>query len=145
MTDDYRGRDEIEGEFKIVRLADAADKIVAIAVAGMGLEAVCESPIELMLGAQLQVDLPAGYALRPQWRFQRWRMDFAITTSAGVACAFVECDGKEFHSTPEQIANDEAKNLAAARTGIPLWRFSGAQIHRDTARCVQTIIQRLER
>jgi very-short-patch-repair endonuclease len=55
----------------------------------------------------------------------------------------IECDGKEFHSTDEQIANDLAKDALAAKSGILLYRFSGSQIFRELDRCTQQVLKEL--
>jgi very-short-patch-repair endonuclease len=57
--------------------------------------------------------------------------------------AMIECDGKEFHSTDEQIANDRAKDALAAKSQIPLHRFSGSQIFRELDRCTQQVFKEL--
>jgi very-short-patch-repair endonuclease len=49
----------------------------------------------------------------------------------------VECDGKEFHSSVDQQANDKLKDAAASRMGIRLIRFTGSEIHRDIDACVK--------
>lgn len=63
----------------------------------------------------------------PQFRWQHFRMDFAIRLKPK-RYIFIECDGRDFHSSPERIANDRRKDLAAAEAGIPLLRFTGSEI-----------------
>ena len=55
----------------------------------------------------------------------------------------IECDGKEFHSTDDQIANDRAKGALAVKSGIPLFRFSGSEIFRELDRCVVQVFKAL--
>ena len=110
----------------------------------------CESPIELDLAVFLierfgfsgdlkfkfcrQADIWAfqdqQILLIPQFRWLRFRIDFAFMFEAKVPHVFVECDGKEFHSTPEQIANDRRKDSLARGAGIRLLRFTGSEIYR---------------
>jgi very-short-patch-repair endonuclease len=55
----------------------------------------------------------------------------------------IECDGKEFHSTPKQIANDRRKEAAAWHAGMGIVRFTGSDIHQDTRNCALIAITRL--
>jgi very-short-patch-repair endonuclease len=107
----------------------------------------CESPIEADLGASILLHLghilePAGLTLQPQFRFDRFRWDFAIL-KAGKAVLLIECDGKEFHSSPERIANDRRKNLCAAAAHIPLLRFTGSEIFRFADGCTHRVLEQL--
>jgi very-short-patch-repair endonuclease len=52
----------------------------------------------------------------------------------------VECDGKEFHSSADQQANDKLKDVAALQAGIRLVRFTGSEIHRDIDACVTYVM-----
>lgn len=104
---------------------------------------VCESPIEVDLGVMFLIAFRAigddDFQLVPQHMIRSFRYDFAITHK-GKLIALVECDGKEFHSTTEQIANDSAKDKLAAQMGIRMFRFSGSDIWRDPQRCVQKVL-----
>lgn len=70
-----------------------------------------------------------------------WRGAYESPIEVSLA---IECDGKEFHSTEEQIQRDNRKNLAAKNAGIPLLRFSGSSIFRHAERCVDEILVALE-
>jgi very-short-patch-repair endonuclease len=96
-----------------------------------------ESPIELIFGMAAALTVAGlGMRLVPQYRLDRFRYDFAVTSlSGGFVFALVECDGKEFHSSPDQRANDQCKDAAAKAAGIIIVRFSGAAIHNETRRC----------
>ena len=99
----------------------------------------CESPIEIDLAAALLVameqnPLAAGLTLQMQFKFEKFRVDIALLR-AGRPVLFIECDGADFHSTPEQIANDRRKDAAALAAGIRLIRFTGRKIFQDPDLC----------
>jgi very-short-patch-repair endonuclease len=102
------------------------------------LVSVCESPIEVELGSQLGTKAVHGYDVVPQFKWLRYRMDFAILRRDAIV-AFIECDGAEFHSTDAQIRNDTKKNDAAREAGIIMFRFSGAQIFRNAGACADFV------
>lgn len=125
----------------------------------MEVNKVTESPIETLLGVPLLIKLCVQYpgrfrwgpaSMRPaspasnmveavaQYPFARYRMDWAVLFD-GDPVVFVECDGQEYHSTPEQIANDQAKDEAARAAGIPLLRFTGSQLHRGDDQCAALV------
>lgn len=120
-------------------LASAVDKWV---LAG-SLERVCESPIEVELGVQFKIAFGAigndDFKLVPQYVLGSFRYDFAIMRREKLI-GLVECDGKEFHSTKEQIANDRAKDKLAAEAGVRMFRFKGADIFRDPKGCARTVL-----
>jgi very-short-patch-repair endonuclease len=109
----------------------------------LGIADVCESPIEVDLGVQFLIAFRAiggdDSQLVPQQVLGSFRYDFAITRR-GKLIGLVECDGKEFHSTAEQIANDRAKDKLAAQMGVRMFRFSGSEIWRDTKECVRRVL-----
>jgi very-short-patch-repair endonuclease len=112
--------------------ASVVEKILADIQLRRTLSALCESHIEVDLGVALLLSLDGRrFALRPQFPLQRFRYDFAIESVAGQVLLLIECDGKEFHSTPQQRANDRAKNEAAAAAGFRLARVTGSEIFRD--------------
>jgi hypothetical protein len=103
----------------------------------------CESPIEVIFGAHLKrLTLPEGFVLEPQFKWQRWRMDFAVL-KAGKPVIFIECDGRDFHCTPAQIANDVAKDSAARYARIKMIRFTGSEIHRRPVECAEYVLQQV--
>ncbi|MBO8172090.1 MAG: DUF559 domain-containing protein [Bacillaceae bacterium] len=83
-----------------------------------------ESPIE----RRLYRDLTAkGYVVKTQVPCGKYRIDLALP-SYKIA---IECDGKAYHSTPEQKAHDRRKNQYLQRNGWKVLRFSGKKIYRD--------------
>lgn len=139
---DYRGSEEIEGEFKPFRLAEVAKPIFHLVDCAAEIAPLCESPIEIQLGARLLAELKPPFRIEPQYWFGNFRIDFAIIRD-GWPCLFIECDGKAFHSSDEQVLNDLAKNRAAAIAGIPLLRLTGSEIFRQPEQCVRQIIELL--
>ncbi len=104
----------------------------------------CESPIETHLTCcltMLLLDSADIVTIVPQYQLDRYRYDFAITrTIDGELLLLIECDGKDFHSTPEQVENDRRKDVVARDAGIKLARFSGAEIFRDPLHCANVVV-----
>src|SRR6266702_6335093 len=125
-------------------------------------EAVCESPIELLLGVALHHGLnalipaagrgkliflndaqrsrkpfvAAQWEIVPQFIWENYRIDFAIFVPALPYPVFIECDGHDFHErTKEQAARDREKDRRIQAAGIPILRFTGSQIHADPIEC----------
>jgi len=108
-----------------------------------------ESPIETILGVHLLLSSygfefrlpnedPKGWSLIPQMPWRRYRIDWTIISPAS-RVAFVECDGQEFHSSPEQIERDRRRDAEANEAGIPVFRFSGSDICASPSRCIGDI------
>jgi very-short-patch-repair endonuclease len=82
-----------------------------------------------------------AFILKPQYSLGRYLYDWAILRKERQQPAIlVECDGKEFHSTPEQLRNDAQKDKLARSKGIFLRRFTGSEIHRAPDYCVAKIL-----
>lgn len=119
----------------------------------------CESPLEqfmctgisLLLGckavtgdydqsrraelAELAGDKPAAF-LFSQQPIGRYRADFLIVLidpAERMSRRFViECDGKNFHTSDEQIEYDRKRDAAIVATGVRfVARYSGREMHRD--------------
>lgn len=140
---DYRGSEEIDGPFNPVSVGAVAKEVAAIAEVAMKLRPECESPIEVDLGAHILRLLSLPFRLQPQFRMGRFRYDFAIMFDEH-AVLLIECDGKEFHSTEEQIENDRRKDEQAHLAGIKIIRFTGSSIFRDPADCAAKVIKALQ-
>lgn len=122
--------------FKEADQADERSKAIDLSEA----PAACESPIEQRLAVFLVPHAEQwGFKVIPQFKLAGFRYDFAIEKD-GAVIAVIECDGMEFHSTPEQIARDVAKDLAARRAGLVAFRYSGSKIYADAKRCAEQII-----
>lgn len=141
---------DIKGEEVVwEQIGSIASKAVHKFYIANELASVCESPIEILLGAAIKASIghvldSASLELVPQYKWLRFRMDFAILKN-NQPVLFIECDGREFHSTPEQLANDQRKDDEAKLSDIPLLRFSGSEIHRFTEGCVERVLTYLVR
>jgi very-short-patch-repair endonuclease len=124
------------------READQAD---AKAVDLRDAPAECESPIERQLAVFLVPYAEQwGFKVIPQFKHDRFRYDFAIEKD-GQVIAVIECDGREFHSTAEQLTRDVAKDWSARQAGFVVFRYPGQTIHYNAKGCAEEIIFRLWR
>lgn len=133
------------------------------------LSRICDSPIEVSLGAAIvmldRIDsymrgngiVVAGskevddyhqdkWLLVPQFEWQEFRIDLALRAPRyRFKWIFIECDGHDFHErTKEQAARDRSKDRAIQAAGIPVLRFTGSEIHRDLESCAEQVFQFLE-
>jgi very-short-patch-repair endonuclease len=92
----------------------------------------CESPIESRLYNALTI---RGYFVRTQVPCGKYRIDIALP-QYGLA---IECDGKAYHSTPEQKAHDRKKNIYLKKNGWRVLRFSGSQINGNMSKVLSEI------
>jgi very-short-patch-repair endonuclease len=124
------------------------------------LSKICESPIEVALGASIlahdrldqftkgnRIALTStrdikGFAedvwlMVPQYEFEGYRIDLAMRVPRyRFQWVFIECDGHNFHErTKEQAANDRQKDRVIQASGFPILRFTGSEIHRDPGAC----------
>jgi very-short-patch-repair endonuclease len=151
---DLRDEEAPTGELKPFRIGLL--KAIESAAESCAMAAETESPIETIFGAQLALvlrpfckEIGWGFSvgaennddivLHPQFSLARFRYDFAVRAKWKLKpLILVECDGKEFHSSSDQQANDKLKDEAASRAGISLIRFTGSEIHRDIDACVKS-------
>ena len=94
------------------------------------IRALCESPIEIEFGCFLVEHAREEFIVVPQYPMGGFRFDFAICDEKARPFVLVECDGKEFHSTPDQLENDRNKTEFAESKGVPLFRLKGSTIYR---------------
>lgn len=130
------------------------------------LQAVCESPIEVMFGSTLllagmladgpgkmgrpyfalqsqeTLDLKASLvAVVPQYNWKGFRIDFALCCEHLEGPVFIECDGHDFHErTKEQASRDRSKDRAIQEAGIVVLRFTGSEIYRSPNDCAAQAI-----
>lgn len=123
------------------------------------LTSCCESPIESILGSCLLMGLQAYEAklclpehisdepanrmlLIPQFPWRRHRVDFAVRVShAPPIFLFIECDGHDFHHTPEQIKRDKERDQEMSRAGYRVVRFSGSELTHKPWECANRILK----
>jgi very-short-patch-repair endonuclease len=68
-------------------------------------------------------------------RHDRYRVDFLLKD----ARLIVELDGHDFHSTKEQLERDAIRQRYLSRAGYTVIRFTGREIVRDAAACVDEV------
>lgn len=97
----------------------------------------CESPIEWRLYYALK---RRGYNVKTQVKCGYYRIDLALSEYRIV----VECDGKAYHSSPEQKKNDKKRSDFLYRQGWKsVLRFSGSEINKNPDACVDKIEDKL--
>lgn len=85
--------------------------------------------------------------LHPQFKIGNYRLDFMalVRDMQGKNWRFaIECDGKEFHSTPEQIAHDTRRTEVLTQLGYIVLRYPGGALHHQAGPCadeIQTFIE----
>jgi very-short-patch-repair endonuclease len=92
----------------------------------------CESPIERRLYDALQL---RGYYVQTQVPCGKYRIDLALPAYK----IAIECDGRSYHSSPEQKAHDRRKNAYLRKNGWKVLRFSGRMIYRDLPKVIARI------
>jgi very-short-patch-repair endonuclease len=134
-------------------LADAINLLAS----KYSMSAKTESPIETIFGAEIyrlmkdvlgesfkvgKTGLEADFTLIPQFKLNSFRYDFALCIR-GEAYVLIECDGEDFHASPEQIDNDAAKDLTARTNGMQIKRFPGWRINAHAKECAIEAINSL--
>jgi very-short-patch-repair endonuclease len=139
------------------------------------LQHVCDSPIEVMLGIALCLELGANnyyecylseesheipnetlpiydplYLDRPDTHIipqAKWQnYRIDFVIKRVDRLLFVECDGHDFHErTPEQAERDRSRDRDIQAAGIPVLRFTGREIYRDAGACAGEVAEHLER
>lgn len=92
--------------------------------------------------------LPRRYVLLvPQCRVSRYRLDFAAFTKCDrgwLKTIGVECDGRQFHTSPEHIERDKKRDVEILRlTGMTVKRFTGSEIKKSAELCAAFVINEL--
>ncbi|MFC7442446.1 endonuclease domain-containing protein [Laceyella putida] len=92
----------------------------------------CESPIERRLYNRLWVE---GFRMRTQEPCGRYRIDIAIPKYM----IAIECDGEEWHSSPDQKEKDRRKDRFLRQNGWTVVRFKGKRIVNRLESCVERV------
>lgn len=133
------------------------------ALSAIQVKANTESPIEVTLFNALMRSAkfvlcekdakPTGEGIFviPQAQVGKYRADFLFKQIAypvgrrvwppklkSMLC--VECDGHEFHSTPEDIAYDRLRDEFFAEKGIETLRITGSEIYKNANFCIDNIL-----
>jgi very-short-patch-repair endonuclease len=149
------GSEEIIGEFKPTAIGSAFAGVVERARIAMETSRTADSPIETILGAAvvlcfqnagkplLLASEPSqdakGLLLVPQFKWAIYRSDWAIYNPKTGGALLIECDGKDFHSSVNQVSHDMRKDQAAHDRGYLTMRFTGSRIHRGADECAKEI------
>jgi very-short-patch-repair endonuclease len=92
----------------------------------------CESPIERRLYDAMVFH---GYAVQTQVQCGKYQIDLALM-SPRIA---IECDGKAYHSSPQQKAHDRRKDAYLRDQGWRVVRISGREITRNLGKVIKRI------
>lgn len=88
----------------------------------------------------VEVDYPQVVMI-PQFWWGNYRIDWAFHANfLEQPWVFVECDGRDFHSSDEQIARDAKRDARIRAAGIPTLRFSGSDIYRHADECAMVVL-----
>lgn len=113
----------------------------------------CQSPIEERLLVHLaeSIEFEAMCSIRSQARIGKYTADLAIWTpdssimhdECPVVPFFlvIECDGRQFHLSEEQVAHDKAKDRALVQNGWRVVRFPGTEIWNDPSGCAEQVME----
>lgn len=123
----------------------------------------CESPIEQILAIAIKdsrieyinhynpfIDL--GIATNQEIKCKngkKYRLDFYIVVAymnkkgkiIKNAYLDIECDGKDYHSTKEQIKYDNKRSRDLIEEGFEIIRFSGSEINDNPYNCIDEILK----
>lgn len=78
--------------------------------------------------------------LMPQYKWNNYRIDWVVKVSfLKQPYFFIECDGRDFHSSEQHILRDRAKDEAIRNAGIHIFRFSGSELDRNALACVKIV------
>jgi very-short-patch-repair endonuclease len=97
---------------------------------------ICESYIEKRLYNELKKN---QFNPIPQYRCGPYRIDLALPEYR----LAIECDGKEWHSTPEQKRHDARKNYYLKKRGWKVCRLSGKTINNNIGYAINHIRKRV--
>lgn len=94
--------------------------------------AKCESWIQIRVFNAL---VARGYYVKTELPCGPYLIDVALPQYK----LAIECDGKEYHSTPEQKAHDRRKDRYLRKRGWKVLRFSGSMINRNIGKVIARI------
>jgi very-short-patch-repair endonuclease len=160
ITEPYKkpyvpGSEADVGDFNPINIGGVFGAVVERARAAMVANRTADSPIETILGAAIFVYFKdhgkplllstepsaaaGGLQLLPQFKWLIYRSDWAIYNPRTTGALLIECDGKDFHSSPEQVEHDKRKDQAAHDLGFLTMRFTGSRIHKGADKCAAEI------
>ena len=85
------------------------------------------------------------YCLVPQVEIGNYRVDFELINHKDKKI-IVECDGHEFHQkSKQQVEKDNKRERDLKKLGYEVVRFSGSEIFKDAEKCVEDLLDILNR
>ena len=85
------------------------------------------------------------YCLVPQVEIGNYRVDFELINHKDKKI-IVECDGHEFHQkSKQQVEKDNQRERDLKKLGYEVVRFSGSEIFKDAEKCVEDLLDILNR
>ena len=85
------------------------------------------------------------YYLIPQVEIGNYRVDFELINHKDKKI-IVECDGHEFHQkSKQQVEKDNQRERDLKKLGYEVVRFSGSEIFKDAEKCVEDLLDILNR
>jgi len=104
---------------------------------------VLRPPFDSLFEQRVFLDIRArGYQVTPQVEVNGRRIDLVVT--GGSAKLAVECDGDAWHSTPEQVEADLARERELKRAGWRFWRVRESEYNFDPQQAMDDLWQTLD-
>jgi len=99
----------------------------------------CESPIEILFWNTAYFELSKFGEFSPQMPVGPYRVDFTLTEipDAPLVKIAIEIDGHDGHKTKSQRDHDTQRERYLLKNRWRVIRFTGGQVYRDAARCVE--------
>jgi very-short-patch-repair endonuclease len=152
---DHAGRTESPIELRMLRALAAASwpneqgATDALQIEGFKpirqISRIVMSDVLLSLDAQIAA-LKPRIVISTQAPVLIYRLDILVEAKLGIindktVRMAVECDGKAYHSNPEQRNRDASRDGILWRHGIRTMRFTGGQIMRDATSCARKVVE----
>jgi very-short-patch-repair endonuclease len=84
-----------------------------------------------------------GYHVIPQYQVNDRRIDLVVVGAGGRLA--VECDGRAWHTSPDQVREDLERERELRRLGWKFWRIRESEYCFDPERALQPLWQELDR
>jgi very-short-patch-repair endonuclease len=84
-----------------------------------------------------------GYHVIPQYPVNDRRIDLVVVGAGGRLA--VECDGRAWHTSPDQVREDLERERELRRLGWKFWRVRESEFCFDPERALQPLWQELDR
>jgi very-short-patch-repair endonuclease len=104
---------------------------------------VLSLPFESLFEQRVFLDIRGrGYQVTPQVEVNGRRIDLVVT--GGSAKLAVECDGDAWHSSPEQVEADLARERELKRAGWQFWRVRESEYNWDSVAALASLWETLD-